>query len=186
MLNDRKHSLERLQKDNLTNITKQSQIESYFSFLNPKSKKRNILILIFGIINFPFILYGIIIFPSKLFIISTVWKIILVGVFTAIFILNIILFLQKKPSFRFLSYTLVVLSMVCLVIPIPINDEGYSILFSSLGLFILWGFVILVDFIFTINYLTIEYSKERFMNPMIRKNKWRNFSRLGYDDWEDT
>lgn len=185
MSRDRKESLERLKKDNLTNITKQSQIESYFSFSNPKSKKRNILILIFGIINFPFILWGIIIFPSRLFIISTVWKNILVGVFTVIFILNIILFLQKKPSFRFSSYALTIFGMVSLFIPIPYDEVAHYIIFKSL-FYLLWGFVIIVDFIFTINYLTIENSKERFMSPMIRKNKMRNFRKLGYDNWEDT
>ncbi|MHA1720761.1 MAG: hypothetical protein ACTSWX_03065 [Promethearchaeota archaeon] len=177
-MNERKNLLERIQKDNITNITKQSQIESYFDFSNPKSKKRNI-ILIFGILNFPFILTGIIIFPRYMFVISTLWKISLVVVFTATLLINIILFIQKKPAFRFSSYALVVFGMVCLLIPILISlDEAYQR--------VLFGFLIIIDLIFTINYATIEYSKERYMSPMIRKNKMRNFRRLGYDKWEDT
>ncbi len=45
--------------------------------------------------------------------------------------------------------------------------------------------VVIADFIFLINYITIEFSQERFMNPMIRKNKMMNFQKFGQDNWED-
>ena len=35
--------------------------------------------------------------------------------------------------------------------------------------------ILIVDLIFLLKFLTIEYSRERFMSPMIRKNKAWNF-----------
>ncbi len=92
-------SLERMQKDNLTNISSQNQIDSYFSFSNPNWKKQHHQFLSIEIFNYLIIIFGLIIFP-----ITNIMKFSLVSVFTGILIISIVLFRYKKASHRFLSY----------------------------------------------------------------------------------
>jgi len=171
-------SLERIQKDNITNITKQAQIDFYFDFSNPNWKKRHFLFLILEILNFPIIISTFILSP-----LSNTLKITWVSVFTLILITSIILFSYKKESYRFLSYLLDIFGMVTIYflfyyIDIPIeNNFPWELVMIAF---------ILVDLIFLLNYLSIEYARERFMSPMIRKNKARNFYKFGQDNFEDT
>ena len=173
----RKDSLERLQKDNITNITKQSQIENYFDFSNPNWKKRHSLLLTFEIINFLVLIITLILFP-----LINIWKYTLISVFTGTFLISIILFRYKKSSYRYLSYILDVLGML-FVLFIP----NYGNIPDNIMEIVFYGWIILGigDLIFLLKYLTIEYSRERFMGPMIRKNKIRNFYKFGQDNWEN-
>jgi len=171
-------SLERLQKDNITNITKQAQIDFYFDFSNPNWKKRHFLFLILEILNFPIIISTFILSP-----LSNTLKITWVSVFTVIFITSIILFGYKKESYRFLSYLLDIFGMVTIYflfyyidIPIESNFPWELVMVAF----------ILVDLIFLLNYISIEYARERYMSPMIRKIKARNFYKFGHDNYEDT
>ena len=168
-------SLERLQKDNITNITKQAQIDFYFDFSNPNWKKRHFLFLILEILNFPIIISTFILSP-----LSNTLKITWVSVFAVILIISIFLFGYKKESYRFLSYLLDIIGIVSVYFLLYYLDFQYSF----------WNVVTiafsLVDLIFLLNYLSIEYAKERFMSPMIRKNKATNFYKFGQDNVEDT
>lgn len=171
-------SLERLQKDNITNVTKQAQIDFYFDFSNPKWKKRHFLFLILEILNFPIIISTFILSP-----LSNTLKITWVSVFAVILITSIFLFGYKRESYRFLSYLLDIVGMVSVYflfyyieIPIESNFPWQLVMIA----------LILVDLIFLLNYISIEYAKERFMSPMVRKNKLRNFYKFGSDKWEDT
>ena len=187
-LETRKDSLEKLQKDNITNITSQSQIESYFDFSNTNWKKRHSLLLLFEIFNLTIIIA---------FLISCnlidIWKITWVSVFIGILITTIILFRYKKSSYRYLSYLLVIFGMVfAIYIPFSLDIPDYifypngAIIEPSNIVFAVMVGIAIVDLIFLLNYLTIEYSRERFMSPMIRKNKMRNFFKFGHDKWEDS
>ena len=173
----RKDSLERLQKDNITNITKQSQIENYFDFSNPNWKKRHSLLLTIEIINFLVLIITLILFP-----LTNIWKYTLISVFTGTFLISIILFRNKKSSYRYLSYILDVLGML-FVLFIP----NYGNIPDNIMEIVFYGWIVLgiIDLIFLLKNLTIEYSRERFMSPMIRKNKIRNFYKFGQDNWEN-
>ena len=175
-MKEQKDSLERLQKDNITNVTKQAQIDFYFDFSNPKWKKRHLIFLIIEFFNFPIIISTFILSP-----LTNTLKITWVSVFSLIYITSIILFSCKKTSYRFLSYLIDILGMVTIYFLFYYIDIQYNIFWQ-------WVMIafILVDIIFLLNYISIEYAKERFMSPMVRRNKMRNFFKFGHDNYEDT
>ena len=181
-MTDQRESLVRLQKDNLTNIRNQNEIDSYFSFLNPDSKKRHSQFLTIEILNFLIIIFGLIIFP-----ITNISKFTWISVFTGLLIISIVLFRYKKPSYRILSYLIDIFGVISvLFIPIYGNFSFVSnIEFSDVIIDVVQVIIIIVDVIFLLNYITIENARQRFMSPLVRSNKLRNQYHMGDDKWED-
>ena len=179
-----KKILEKLQEDNRSNITDQSQIESYFNFSKPKWKKRHSILIIFETFNFAIVLAFFILSQEFLYL----------SIFTGIFLLSILLFIFKKSWYRYLSYLIDILGMIFTIYINSLLDIPDYIYYMDGTIIspseIVWWVTIaisIIDLIFILNYLSIEYSRERFMSPIIRLVKRRNYSKLsGYDKWEDS
>ena len=135
----------------------QSDIKNYFNFSNPNWKKRHLSILIFEIFNLAIIIAFLILYK-----LTNIWKITSVSVFIGIFIITIILFIYKKAWYRYLSYIFVIFGMVfAIYVPYFMENPQESINFER---FIVILLVIseIVDLIFLLNYVSIEYSLEGF------------------------
>ena len=135
----------------------QSHIQNYFNFSNPDAKKRHFLILIFELINLPIII-AFLIFSN----LTINWKITSVSVFIGIFIITIILFIYKKAWYRYLSYIFVIFGMVfAIYVPYFMDIPPESINFKRF-ITVLLIICAIVDLIFLLNYVSIEYSQEGF------------------------
>ena len=175
-------SIARLHKDNLTNIRSQNEIDRYFGFSNPDGKKRHHLFLTIEIFNLLIIIFALII--SSL---TNNWKFSLISVFTGILIISSILLKYNKTSYRFLTYIIVFTGLVfVLFINIYGNFSFVSNIESIDVIIVVFQVIIItIDAIFLLNYLTIENARQRFMSPIVRDNKLRNFTHMGDDNWED-
>ena len=135
----------------------QSDIKNYFTFSNPNWKKLHFTFIIFEIFNLAIIITFLILCT-----LTNIWKIISVSAFIGIFIITFILFIYKKTWYRYLSYIFVILGMVfAIYIPyfmdIPPESNNFKI-FITVILII----CAIVDLIFLLNYVSIEYSQEGF------------------------
>ena len=177
-----KKSLERLQKDNITNIKNQNEIDIYFGFSNPASKKRHTRFLIIELYNFLVIIIALFVFP-----LTVVQRILWISMFTGILILSFLLFRNKKSFYRFLCYIVDIFGLVLVIfIPYYSNFSLETIEIGDVVTISLLVITIIIDAIFLLNYITIEQSRHRFLSPIVRDNKMRNFAHMGQDNWEDT
>jgi len=136
----------------------QSHIGHYFNFSNPNWKKRHLSFLVFEIFNLAIIIPFLILCT-----LTNKWKIISVSVFIGLFIITIILLIYKKAWYRYFSYIFVIFGMVfAIYIPYFMEIPPESDFLKRL----ITGFLIIcaiVDLIFLLNYVSIEYSQEGFL-----------------------
>ncbi|MHA1475691.1 MAG: hypothetical protein ACTSPA_02975 [Promethearchaeota archaeon] len=140
----------------MTTKPNQSHIKNYFDFSNPNWKKRHYSFIIFEIFNLAIIIAFLILCS-----LTNIWKITSVSAFIGIFIITIILFINKKAWYRYLSYIFVIFGMVfAIYIPylmdIPPESNNFERFITVL---LIIGAI--VDFIFLLNYVSIEYSQRR-------------------------
>ena len=155
----------------------QSHIQNYFNFSNPDAKKRHFLILIFEISNLPIIIAFFIYCNLPIS-----WKIPSVSVFIGIFIITVILFIYKKAWYRYLSYIFVIFGMVfAIYITFFMDIPPESMLI--IGLLIICA---IVDFIFLLNYVSIEYSQEGFFPKTFFRYRIMRRAQTGNLKEEDT
>jgi len=138
----------------MTSKPNQSDIKNYFNFSNSNWKKLHLPILVFEIINLAIIIIFFIFYT-----LTTFWKFTSVSLIIGIFIITIFLFIYKKAWYRYLSYIFVIFGMVFAVyITYFMNFPPERIIFERLlmGLFII---CVIVDLIFLLNYVSIEFSQ---------------------------
>ena len=98
-MTEQSKSITRLQKDNLTNIRSQNEIDRYFAISNPDGKKRHYLFFKIEIFNLLLIIFALIISP-----LTNIKKFTWISVLTGIVIISFVLFKYNKASYRFLTY----------------------------------------------------------------------------------
>ncbi len=150
----------------------QSHIGHYFNFSNPNWKKRHLSFLIFEIFNLAIIIPFLILCT-----LTNKWKIISVSGFIGIFIITIILLIYRKAWYRYFSYIFVIFGMVfAIYIPYLMDIPQESNNFERF-ITVLLIICAIVDLIFLLNYVSIEYSQEGFFSKsffryrIIRKAK---------------
>ena len=52
----------------------------------------------------------------------------------------------------------------------------------NVAIVVVEAITVIGDSIFLLNYLTIENARQRFMSPLVRDNKLRNFNHMGDDN----
>ena len=162
---------------NISSKPNHSQIEGYFNFSNPNWKKRHSSFLIFETFNLAIIIAFLILCT-----LTNIWKITLVTVSIVIFIITIILFLNKKSSYRYLSYILVSFGMVFVIYVQYFMDIPQDSYISEHFIFVLSIIIAIIDFIFLLNYISIEYSQGGFFPKMYSRYKVEHRAKFGTDE----
>jgi len=154
------------EKDNLnTNIRSISDIDWFFDFQNPKSRSRIIWFLVFGLLNFTMSIIALWFYQVPL----SKW---FFGIASFGFASGATWQFYKRGSyFRFFIYGLCFVGLFGSYFVF----EGHPYYLIPMG----------ITLIFLTNFISIDLSRQRGLNPFIRSNKMKNFQRFGSDNYED-